>query len=79
MFHVNSTYGGSVSEVVVVGVDTATQFRCLDEPLSHQLICAVVRNVQLEEASVGQGEPVLIHVRIHAHFMLSRQARQVRG
>ena len=60
-----------LSEVVIVGIDTAAELRCLDQPLPTHFIRLVERYVQLEEAGVRLREALIIPAIIKAKLMLS--------
>ena len=60
-------------EVVIVDIDATTQLRCLLEALEAHFVTTVVRNVKLEEASVGNGESIFVEASRQTNLMLSRK------
>ena len=60
----------SFSEVVVVCIDTATELSSLKQTLAANLIILIVGNVELEEASVGLREALVVHASHQANLML---------
>ena len=67
------------SKVVIVGVDSTTHLWSLQEALAADLVIAVVRNIELEEASVGLWEASFVQAGRQANLMLSRQICEING
>ena len=62
-----------------VSVDLTTQSDGGQNFLAHDLLSFVLRNVDLEEASVGLGQRLFAHVPTNIHSMLVAKPLQVRG